>query len=197
MDSLAVLAHDANNLLYRNSMFFAIVLAAIFGKMLEESKYSIFRMWIMFFIGTFMHELAHFTVGLITFGFPYKFSIIPHKGEVENSYVMGHVKCYSMRWYNIFWISMAPLLLLPLSFFVFKYFFVYFESTTLNFIIWIFILVSMVFSSIPSSTDFNNLRRGSFVLNLFGGFIGILISYSLYYIGVIAWFQSMIITLIR
>ena len=197
MDNILFIIHQFNEILYRNSMFFAIVLAAIFGKLFEGSRNSIYKMWVTFFVGTFAHELSHFLVGVVTLGFPYKFSIIPHRGAVENSYVMGHVKCYNMKWYNRFWISMAPLLLLPLAFLVFKSYFNFFESNIHNFFIWIFILVSLIFSSIPSGADFNNLKSGNLTLNLIGGFLGLLIVYILYYIGVIGWFQSMIMTLIK
>lgn len=196
MNSIA-LSNDFKEILFGNSMFFAIAVSAIFGKILQESKTSIFKMWIMFFVGTFAHELAHFIVGVITFGFPYKFSVIPHKNKEGSGYVMGHVKCFNMRWYNIFWISMAPLLLIPMSYVVFKHFFEYFNPTMMNFAIWIFLIVSLLFSSIPSGVDFKNIARGNLVLNLFGGVIIFLVWYSLYYIGVIEWFRLMIISLIR
>jgi len=177
-----------NNILYSNALFFAVILSAVIGRIMQDAKSSIFKMWSVFFVGTFMHELAHFLVSFLTLGFPYKFSVIPKKNKDNNNlFTMGHVKSFNTKWYNVAIISMAPLLLLATSYFVNKYFFTYCEATALNFFIWVFLMVSLIFSSIPSSVDFKNVIRGNFMLNLIGMFIFPVFYFVLYYIGVVEW----------
>ena len=152
-----------------NLPYFAILLSILFVKFQEYSKRNIFTTWIVFLIGTIFHELAHFFVSLITFGKPTWFSILPSKsvdaaGNI--GYTLGYVKSENVRWFNVFFISMAPLLLLPLSFFVYQYFFTYFQPNLPNFILYIFLLVSLIVSSIPSKIDFLRVIQIKFPLNL-------------------------------
>lgn len=167
---------------------------------MQSAKDGIFKTWIVFFVGTFFHELFHFLVSLVTFGFPYSFSIFPKKIKDSNGsklYMLGSVKSFNLRWFNVFWISMAPLFLLPFAYYIFKNFFHYFDANIVNFIIWIYIQISMVFSSIPSSVDFGNLKRGSFLLNLFGGFLTLLIGVFMYYTGVFEWVYLIILQIMK
>jgi len=164
---------------------------------MQQSKQSIYSIWIVFLVGTFFHELAHFIVSLLTFGFPYKFSIIPHKDEESGGYVVGHVKSFNHAWYNVFLISMAPLLLLPFSFFIYKSFFDWFDTTIINFFIWIFIIVSLVFSSLPSSIDFKNAFSGNIISNIFGALVFSAIYYYLFYIGAFEWLYFKILQMIQ
>lgn len=178
-------------------MFAAILTAAIIGRVMQDAKSSIYKMWVVFIVGTFFHELAHFTVGLLIMAMPYKFSILPQRADVNGvAYTMGHVKFLNLNWFNVFWTSMAPLLLLPLSFYVYKYFFVFFDYTLLNFFIWIYLIVSLVFSSIPSSVDFRNVFSGNIVSNLFGGLIIFGVIYYLNSIGVLEWIYLKMETMI-
>ena len=150
---------NINNLLEDNYTFVAIVVAAIIGKMKEGSKSSIWKAWIVFFVGTFFHELAHFIVSLITFGKPSSFNVFPSKDKETNMITLGYVTSRNMRWYNAFFISMAPLLLIPLSYYVYTTFFTYFEFNIYTMFIQIFLIVTLLFSSIPSGTDFKNIIK--------------------------------------
>jgi len=114
----------------------------------------------------------HFIGSVISFGFPYKFSIIPKKNE-GNQYTMGHVTSFNVTWYNTFIINIAPIFLVPIAFGIYKYFFLYVDETILNFIIWIFLIVSLLFSSIPSSVDIKNILTGNILLNIFAGVVEI------------------------
>lgn len=179
-------------------MFFAIVLSAIIGRVMQDSKSNIYKMWTLFFVGTFLHELSHFLTSLVTLGFPYKLSVIPKKDKDNPEMItMGHVKSFNVRWYNVFWISMSPLLLLPMAMLVNEYFFLYFESSILNFFTWVFLMISMVFSAVPSRVDFSNLIRGNIFLNMVGILVFPIIYFILYYIGVFNWFHLMIINLMK
>lgn len=115
----------------------------------------------MYLIGTFFHELAHFIVSFFTFGSPSWFSIFPSKTKDATtgttSYTLGYVNNRRVRWYNVLFISMAPLLLLPLSYFVYKNFFLFFSHNIIGYILYVFIIITLIYSSIPSSVDFKNI----------------------------------------
>jgi hypothetical protein len=64
--------------------------------------------------GTFCHELCHFCVGGLLNGRPKHFTIKPQKEGA--GYVMGSVAFAHVRWYNAFFLGIAPLLLLPLAY---------------------------------------------------------------------------------
>ncbi len=151
-----LLIHIEENILY-----YSIAIAAIFGKLKESSKRNIFSVWIMYFIGTFFHELMHLVISFITNGKPKWFSIFPSSNFDKNnkleSYTLGYVRSENIRWYNAFYISMAPLLLIYLSFYIYQSFFNYFEVNIYSYLSYIFIIISLLFSSIPSGADFKIL----------------------------------------
>ncbi len=153
-----------------NILFFAIAIAAITGKIKESSKQNRFTVWVIYFMGTFFHELAHFLVSLVTFGKPYWFSVIPHseinKESGEKMITLGHVKSSNVRWWNVFFISMAPFLLLPLSYYVYLHFFDYIEMNLWTLILYVFTIVSLLFSSIPSGVDFKNVFNRDLPANI-------------------------------
>ncbi len=112
------------------------------------------RFWIFSLItlpATFMHELMHFIVSLFTLGKPSKLSVFPKK--TDYGYTLGYVLSTNMRWYNGFFIAMAPFLLLPIAI-------VFYQHSVLNenvlylLILKIYILASMIEGSIPSMQDF-------------------------------------------
>jgi hypothetical protein len=66
--------------------------------------------------GTFMHEILHYLVSLLTLGRPISFSVWPKK--VNDYYVLGSVTSQNVRWYNAALISLAPLLLYPTAWYL-------------------------------------------------------------------------------
>lgn len=180
-----VILEEIKNFLYSNSIFVAVIFSALIGKMMENAKSGIFKTWIVFFVGTLFHELAHLIVSLVSFGFPYKVSIFPKKSG--NSYMLGSVTSWNVRWYNQFLIGMAPLLLLPLAYFIFLNFFDFYEKSVLNFFIWIYLIVALVFSSIPSSVDFRVAFSGNYIAAIFMAIVGGIFIFYLNYIGVFEW----------
>lgn len=144
--------------------YYLIVISAIIGKVKESSKQSMFTVWIAYLFGTFFHEVAHFMLSLITFGKPTWFSILPSKSVDATGkigYTLGYVKSENVRWFNVFFIAMAPFCLIPLSFYVYQYFFLVFNESIYTYILYVFIIVSLLFSSIPSSVDFSILFRNT------------------------------------
>lgn len=152
-----------------NLAYFTVVYAALIGKLKEYSRVNIFLAWSVKFIGTFFHEMAHFLVSLVLVGKPVWFSIIP-SSSIENGkkyYTLGYVTSNNVRWWNVFFISMAPFLLMPLSFWIYGHFFEYFERNLATYFLYIYVVVSLVFSSIPSGVDFKNLSNNKFVFNIY------------------------------
>ncbi|MDX4028356.1 hypothetical protein [Aliarcobacter skirrowii] len=136
-----------------HQVYFLIVTAAIIGKIKESSKQNIFTVWIVYLFGTFFHELSHYVAALITNGKPKMASLFPKK--VNDSYVLGYVQTHNLKWYNVFFIALAPFTLLILSFYVYLHFFDYVEESLLSYLVYIFMIISLVFSSLPSKTDFS------------------------------------------
>lgn len=152
-----------------NLPYYTVLYAAFIGMIKEQSKTNIFFAWSVKFIGTFFHEMAHFIASLVFLGKPVGFSIFP-SSSIENGkkyYTLGYVTSKNIRWWNVFFISMAPLMLLPLSFWVYGHFFEYFERSLFSYLLYIYVVVSLVFSSMPSSVDFGNLLNGKIILNLY------------------------------
>lgn len=152
-------------------LFYSIALAAIIGKLKESSKSNVLSAWVMYFMGTLFHELAHFAVSLITYGKPFWFSVIPSsrydKETGRRTITLGCVKSANITWWNTFFVSMAPLLLLPLSYWVYNNFFTYIQGGLWSSVLYIFIIVSLLFSAIPSAVDFKNVFNSNAPANLF------------------------------
>ena len=134
----------------------------------------------------------HLLASIITLGKPSWFSILPSKNKDINGntigYTLGYVKSNNVNWYNVFIISMAPLLLMPLSFYVYENFFNYVDQNLYTYIAYIFLIISLLFSSIPSSIDFSNVFISkTVVLNVTPA---IAIMYFIYYIDTYKYIQS-------
>ena len=66
--------------------------------------------------GVILHELAHWSIAFLTLGQPGFISLIPKR--VNGGYALGRVPIHNPRWFNAGLIGLAPLLLIPLAYFV-------------------------------------------------------------------------------
>jgi len=64
--------------------------------------------------GTLAHEACHYLLGLLLNGGPVRFQILPRREGT--GWAMGSVSFNHLRWYNAFFIGLAPLLLLPAAY---------------------------------------------------------------------------------
>ncbi len=158
--------HFANQFTSNNLLFVVIIFTAIFSKIQEISKRSMFTAWIVFFIGTFFHEVAHFILSLITNGKPTWLSIIPHKSEDGTQYILGHVNNKNLNWKNAAFIGLAPLLLIILAYMVYLYFFNFFTPSFNTYLLYVILIVSLTTSSIPSSVDLGHIFNKKFLINI-------------------------------
>ncbi len=166
-----------------NILYISILFAAIIGKIKESSKSSLLTAWITYLMGTFFHELSHFIVSLVTLGKPVSFNVFPSKSvspDGKIGYTLGSVSSKNMKWYNTFFISMAPLLLLPMSYYIYDNFFYYFDVSILTIFLYNFSIVSLLFSSIPSGVDFKNVLNVNLLFNLIIP-ISLVVIYVFYY----------------
>lgn len=87
-------------------------------------KYATYSsMWMSALVnipGTFLHELMHYLVGSLLNARPVNFTIFPQR-NLDGDYVMGSVGFSNITFYNAVPSAMAPLLLLPIAFYINRY----------------------------------------------------------------------------
>ena len=145
-----------------NQILFTVFITILILKMKEISKVNIYLSGIVYFSGTFFHEMAHYIMALITtFRLPGRISLFP-KYEIVNGrrvIALGYVevKNSSLNILNAFPTGMAPLLLLYLAYIVSKYFFIYygiwFEVGIIAYILQSFLMATLIINSVPSRAD--------------------------------------------
>ena len=150
------------NFIKTNQVLFTVFITILILKMKEISKANVYLSGIIYLLGTFFHELAHYIMALITtFKLPGQISIFP-KSEVVNgrkTITLGYVEVRnsSLNILNAFPIGMAPLLLLYLAYIVSKYFFIYygiwFEVGIIAYILQSFLMATLIINSVPSRAD--------------------------------------------
>jgi len=100
--------------------------------------------------GTIMHELMHLIFSFLTYGKPVKFSLIPRK--TQKGYILGYVSSSNITWFNAALIGLAPLLLIPISIYIFYY--IQIINNIYYQIFLIYLLATTLYASIPSKQDF-------------------------------------------
>ena len=139
---------------FLNNRFFLILLV-VFLTRLKYATYS--SMWTSALVnipGTLLHETMHFLIGGFFNAQPCNFTILP-KRSLEGDYVMGSVGFRNITFYNAVPAALAPLLLLPLGFYLNRYFLPAMEPTLWNYILYVLLQTIIVENAIPSRTDFN------------------------------------------
>lgn len=172
-----------------NLIFFYIIATIVIVYIKEASKTNIRTASIVYIVGTFFHELAHYVVAWITtLSMPNKMSIIPteERNGTKKWYTLGYVSISNskLNTLNAFPIAFAPLTLLYLSYIMYENFFTYytnyFEITSLSMILYVFLIVTLVVNSIPSRADIEMSKtKGSHLLWI------TILSASIYYKGFI------------
>lgn len=136
-----------------DNRFYLILLVV----MLMRFKYTTYRsMWLSALVnipGTFLHELMHFTVGAFFNASPCNFTLLPKKNE-NGDYVMGSVGFRNITYYNAVPAAMAPLLLLPIGFYLNRYMLPLMMPTFGNYVLYVLLQTIIIENAIPSSVDF-------------------------------------------
>lgn len=132
--------------------FFLILLVIVLSSMKHASYSSMFVAALVNIPGTILHETAHFLVGLVFNAKPTSFSLFPRKSG--GVYVMGSVGFRNITFYNALPAAMAPLLLLPIGFYLNRYFFTAVNISIWTYLVYILLQTIIIENSLPSTTDF-------------------------------------------
>ncbi len=136
-----------------DNRFYLILLVIV----LMRFKYTTYRsMWMSALVnvpGTLLHELMHFSVGLLLNAHPCNFTILPRK-SLDGNYVMGSVGFRNITFYNAVPAALAPLLLLPIGFYLNRYFLPFLNPTLGNYILYVFLQTILIENAVPSRADF-------------------------------------------
>ena len=136
-----------------NNRFYLILMVVILIRIKNATYNSMLLCALINIPGTVLHELMHFLVGLFLNAKPYNFSLFPKRAE-GGGYVMGSVGFTNITKYNAVPAAMAPLLLLPIGFYINRYVLPMVEPTFVNFTLYILLQTIIIENSIPSTTDF-------------------------------------------
>ncbi len=136
-----------------NNRFYFVIMVVL----LMRFKYATYSsMWMSALInipGTLLHELMHYLVGLFLNARPCDFTLFPQR-NLEGNYVMGSVGFKNVTYYNAIPASMAPLLLLPIGFYLNRHILPMINPTFINYAAYVLLQTIIVENSIPSRADF-------------------------------------------
>ena len=135
-----------------NNRFILIVLVVMLMKLIRASYKSLWLSALINIPGTILHEILHLVVGGVMNAQPCNFSILP-KRDISGAYIMGSVGFKNVRFYNAVPAALAPLLLLPLGFYVNRYLLPLIPMNLTNYILYVLLQTIIVENAIPSRTD--------------------------------------------
>jgi len=96
----------------REWIYIGTLVAALYGLHALRRVFWVFSLLVL--PGTFAHEACHLLMGFLLNGGPVGFNLMPRReGE---GWAMGSATFNHLRWYNAFFVGMAPLLLLPAAY---------------------------------------------------------------------------------
>ena len=118
---------------------------------LNKAKRSFWLCSLLALPGTLCHEACHWVAGKLLNGQPVHFTVIPRREG--RGFVLGSVGFKNLRWYNAFFIGLAPLILLPLA-----YGLLLWRLGAKPVLGWseaamVFLLANLVFAALPSWQD--------------------------------------------
>lgn len=135
-----------------DNRFYLILLVIV----LTRFKYATYdSMWMCAFVnvpGTVLHEAMHFIVGYILNAQPCNFTILPRR-SMDGGYVMGAVGFRNITFYNAVPAAMAPLLLLPIGYYVNEIILPMMPATLPNYILYVLLQTIIIENAVPSSQD--------------------------------------------
>jgi hypothetical protein len=135
--------------------------------LLNQARRSFWLCALLAWPGTVCHEACHWLVGTLMNGHPVHFTVLPSREG--HGFVLGSVALKNLRWYNAFFIGMAPLILLPLA-----YGLLLWRLGRHPVIGWseagiVFLLANLVFAAMPSWQDLRIAARSPVGWLLLGG----------------------------
>ena len=157
---LNLLVDKVNSVGFLQSFFdnrFYLILLVIILVHLKNATYKSMSLCALINMpGTILHETMHFIVGLLLNAKPCNFTLFPRRNE--NGYVMGSVGFTNITFYNAIPASMAPLMLLPIGFYLNRYFLPNMAPTFTNYVLYVLLQTIIIENALPSSADFKVAR---------------------------------------
>jgi hypothetical protein len=138
--------------------------------LLNQARRSFWLISLLALPGTICHELCHWGMGHLLNGHPVRFTVIPRREG--RGFVLGSVALANLRWYNAFFIGLAPLLLLPAAYGLFLW-----RLGQHPVLGWpeagvVFLLANLVFGAMPSWQDLRIAARPPIGWLLLAGALG-------------------------
>ena len=140
-----------------NNRFYLILMVIILIHLKNATYRSMLMSALINIPGTLLHELMHFIVGWFLNAKPCNFTLIPRRGE-DGSYVMGSVGFTNVTFYNAVPAALAPLLLLPIGFYINRYILPQIEPSFANYTLYMLLQTIIIENAMPSSADFKVAR---------------------------------------
>jgi hypothetical protein len=137
---------------------------------LNQAKRSFWLCALLALPGTLCHETCHWLVGSLLNAQPVHFTVLPRREG--HGFVLGAVAFRHLRWYNAFFVGLAPLLLLPLA-----YGLLLWRLGSQPALGWpeaamLFLLANLVFAALPSWQDLRIAARSPIGWLLLAGALG-------------------------
>ncbi len=107
--------------------------------------------------GTFAHECCHLLLGLALNGRPAGFNLLPRRAE--RGWEMGSATFSNLRWYNVFFVGMAPLLLLPAAYGLMRWRLGGHPALDWQEVLAVYLVANLVYAALPSWQDFRLAAR--------------------------------------
>lgn len=132
------------------TLIYLLALSAVLWVM-NQTRRSLWLVSLFALPGTLCHETCHWLIGKLLNGQPVHFTVLPHREG--RGLILGSVGFANLRWYNAFFVGLAPLLLLPLAYGLFLW-----RLDAKPVLGWpeagmVFLLANLVFGSVPSGQD--------------------------------------------
>lgn len=136
-----------------DNRFFLIVLVIFLLRLTHAAYRSLWLSALVNIPGTVLHELMHFLVGGFLNARPCNFTIVPRRDPLTGTYVMGSVGFRNIAFYNAIPAALAPLLLLPLGFYINRYVLPLLPMNLTNYIFYVLLQTIIVENALPSRAD--------------------------------------------
>jgi len=136
-----------------------LYLAILVGMLLVFQRLK--RLFLVFSLavlpGTLCHELCHLCVGGLLGGQPTNVTVLPKREG--RTWVMGAVTFAHVRWYNAFFLGLAPLLLLPLAYGLLAWRLKAQAAMTWGEALWLYLIANLIYAALPSWQDLKVAAR--------------------------------------
>ena len=150
---------------------FLLILLVIVLLRIKNSTYrSLWASALVNILGTVLHELMHYVVGLIMNAKPCNFTIFPRRAE-NGVYVMGSVGFRNVTFYNALPSAMAPILLLFIGFYINRYYLPIMPLNAFNYILYVLVQTIIIENAVPSRADFRVATMYLKGVLLYGGIL--------------------------